>query len=130
MRRQFWLKGVDEPLVLQALDSITAEHGSRWFEDTAYHLLRGLGFDVLRQVVVPDRGDGRRGRVDLVAYKETALIAIELDRCWPRKKSIFKVQQIKNATTQLVYCRCPISEDREKKFWRRKLMSTQSTIIK
>lgn len=120
MQRQFWLEGCREELVLSALDSISGEHGSLWFEDTACHLIRGLGYSVRRQVIVPNRGDGMRGRVDIVAEKPFALLAIELDRCIPRKKSIFKVRQIPNATMRLVYCRCAVSESRMQRFLERR----------
>jgi hypothetical protein len=120
MQRQFWVEGVREELVFKALDSIREEHGSRWFEDTACHLLRGLGYMVSRQVIVPDRGDGLRGKVDIVAAKPFVLLALEIDRCTPRTKSIFKVRQIKGATMRLVYCRQAVNERRMQKFLRSK----------
>ena len=52
------------------------------------------GMEVKRQVWVNNRYDGRRGRIDLVAYFEGKVIAIEIDRKNARQKSIFKLNQI------------------------------------
>lgn len=120
MQRLFWLQGHREPHVFEVLDSIVEEHGAKWFQDTACLLLRGLGYCVDREVLVPNRGDGKRGRVDIVAAKPFILIAIELDHTIPRRKSIFKVQQIKGATMRLVYCRRAANEARVRKYLERR----------
>lgn len=47
---------------------------------------------VMRQFKVPDRGDGRKGKIDIVFHYVGEFIPIEIDRKSPRKKSIFKVR--------------------------------------
>lgn len=81
------------------------------FERHACNSLQKIGYDVQRQVYVPDRGDGYGGFVDMVASKGDVKAAIELDCVNPRKKSIFKVNQIPGATFRLVYCRKPSNKD-------------------
>lgn len=55
--------------------------------------LRGIGWAVEEEVEVPDRGDGRCGRVDLLVTAPVR-VAIELDRGSVRTKSVNKLQQI------------------------------------
>jgi len=52
--------------------------------------LEGLDWKVARQYPVDDRGDGKRGYVDL-AITEPHLVGIEIDNKTPRKKSIAKL---------------------------------------
>lgn len=47
--------------------------------------------NVKRQVAVKDRGDGRRGRIDIVFLYQGRQIPIEIDRMSVRAKSVFKV---------------------------------------
>ena len=49
---------------------------------------------VLRQIWVQDRGDARKGRIDIVFHYHDngELIPIEIDRRMPRIKSMFKVR--------------------------------------
>lgn len=75
------------------------------FEDMVASELQALGYAIIRQHWVPNRGDGKRGKVDLVAEKGPVRAAIELDRRSPRQKSIFKVNQVKDATFRVVFCR-------------------------
>lgn len=63
------------------------------FEDLIYSILIKRG-RVKRQVTVPNRGDGRRGKVDLVWYFENETIGIEIDRKTTRKKSIHKLKEL------------------------------------
>lgn len=58
------------------------------------------------QVKVSDRGDGRRGKIDLVLETEGQLIPIEIDRLSPRRKSVFKVQLF-NEDSAFVITRSP-----------------------
>lgn len=60
------------------------------FEKTVADSLRQWG-EVRTQVRVPDRGDGRGGRIDLVADAFGVEFPIEIDRVSARTKSIFKV---------------------------------------
>lgn len=63
---------------------------SRDFEDLIFSKLKKFG-KVKKQVSVLNRGDGRKGRIDLVFQPYRFEYAIELDRKTPRAKSIFKV---------------------------------------
>lgn len=63
--------------------------GLHWAVEMA---LEDIGFDCEREVVVPDRGNGHPGRVDLVARRGGIIVAMELDRATPRMKSIAKLR--------------------------------------
>lgn len=80
---------------------------SKNFEDKIVSILSNLG-KVRRQVVVNDRGDGRRGRIDIVAEINGKVIAIEIDRKSPRKKSIFKLHNF-DADERYTMTRSPFS---------------------
>jgi DNA-binding transcriptional ArsR family regulator len=56
--------------------------------------LRGCRFQTTREVKVADRGDGRPGRIDLVAGRDNTMIAIEIDRESVRPKSLHKLSQV------------------------------------
>ena len=64
------------------------------FQDVIDNILSKYG-RVWREVVVEDRGDGKRGRIDLVLLtdKDSLLLAFEIDRKTERKKSVFKLEQ-------------------------------------
>lgn len=64
-----------------------------------------LGYWVKRNYLVADRGDGRRGKIDIVAKRGEEVVAIELDHVEPRAKSLYKIQNFTAATTKLVVCR-------------------------
>lgn len=61
---------------------------------------------IQKEVYVPNRGDGRSGRIDIVYKKNGKIIAIELDRIVPRKKSIFKLKLF-NSDESYVITRSP-----------------------
>lgn len=61
------------------------------FHDAMEHQLRQHCQTVIREFEVPNRGDGRRGFIDLVVL-EPFRTAIELDVLSPRKKSLFKLR--------------------------------------
>ena len=56
---------------------------------------------VIRQVKVPNRGDGRSGKIDMVFQYNGESIPIEIDRCTVRGKSLFKVT---NYNPQNAFC--------------------------
>jgi hypothetical protein len=70
-----------------------------WVEPSAANFHRAvetwltkLGFSCDREVAVPERGDGKSGRLDLVATSPMGLrAAIELDDLTPRYKSMMKI---------------------------------------
>jgi len=54
--------------------------------------LSGMGYAVEFEAPVPDRGDGRPGRLDLIARGHGLVIAVEGDRLSPRGKSLAKLR--------------------------------------
>lgn len=64
--------------------------------------------DVFDEVYVPNRGDGHTGRIDLVIKSHNGIIAIEIDRKSPRKKSLFKLQKFQ-ADKKYLILRSPFS---------------------
>ncbi|MDH6372796.1 hypothetical protein M2444_004625 [Paenibacillus sp. PastF-3] len=56
--------------------------------------LKKKGWSCKNELFINDRGDGKKGRVDIVAHKDGITLAIEIDRLHPRKKSILKLQGI------------------------------------
>lgn len=54
--------------------------------------LQSLGYSCIMEYPVPNRGDGRTGRIDIIATNEYESIAIEFDNKTPRKKSLFKLR--------------------------------------
>jgi hypothetical protein len=75
--------------------------------DRAEKALSLAGFSCSREFEVEDRGDGRRGFVDLVARRADVVVAIELDRATPREKSIRKLQQVRDAFRVVVLREAP-----------------------
>lgn len=67
--------------------------------------LSNRGFHCEIEFKVPDRGDGRGGRVDVVAIKDDFKIAIEIDRRSPRLKSIYKLKSLPLEFARCVICR-------------------------
>jgi hypothetical protein len=54
------------------------------------------------EVPVPDRGDGHGGRIDLLFEANGKRIAIEFDKCTPKKKSLFKLRSLPQPVTKIV----------------------------
>ena len=54
--------------------------------------LMAAGFSVEFEYSIPDIGNGRRGRIDLVASSDQGRVGIELDTRRPRAKSILKLR--------------------------------------
>lgn len=65
------------------------------FQDDVHYRLRCACFVVHREVYVDNRGDGRRGRVDLVAFRGDLSVALELDNKVVRPKSATKLRQVR-----------------------------------
>lgn len=63
--------------------------------------LEQAGCDCRDEVIVPNRGDGRRGKVDIIVDAPQA-IAIEVDRRSPRKKSLHKLTWFKNYESMVI----------------------------
>jgi hypothetical protein len=54
--------------------------------------LLSLFGDIQLEVKVPNRGDGRTGKIDLLLKVKDKKIVFEFDRKTPRTKSIYKLQ--------------------------------------
>jgi hypothetical protein len=77
-----------------SIRSLTQEdmRDAKSFHDAIEKRLRAKCKTIYREYEVQDRGDGRRGFIDLVVL-EPFRAAIELDLASPRKKSLFKLRQ-------------------------------------
>lgn len=62
---------------------------------------------IKKEVFVFDRGDGRSGRIDFTYELDGKIIAVELDRLSPRKKSIIKLSNF-NADESYIITRTPV----------------------
>ena len=76
--------------ILASLQPAEASDG-RSFQNHVASALGSAGCHLVREFPVPDRGDGRAGRIDLAVLGDPQF-AIELDRRGPREKSIRKLQ--------------------------------------
>ena len=72
---------------------LSETHTAMRFHDALDEALIRAGMTVLREHAIPDRGDGRSGRVDLLITHPN-IIGIEIDAVSPRTKSLFKLRQI------------------------------------
>lgn len=78
---------------LECLESLQGGGTAAEFHDRAQLALESIGFQVQRFAVIPDRGDGLRGRLHLLIQRGSGdRLAIELDNAAPRGKSISKVK--------------------------------------
>jgi hypothetical protein len=78
------------------------------FEDFICNRLLKYG-KVKRQFQVKNRGDGHKGRIDVVFEYEDDDYAIEIDRVIPRKKSIYKVVNFNLGKKGFVITRSPVA---------------------
>lgn len=77
-------------------------------DDTFFTLLRFLnkrGFRCDLHVLIPDRGDGKKGKIDIIATKNNTKLAIMLDNKEPRIKSINKLKQMPSNYIKCIICR-------------------------
>lgn len=87
----------------RAQDFISGMEHHTWLADaTGLHnevqaYMEKHGYMCTREYPVADRGDGRPGRVDLVAEQGDLKLAIEIDAANPRAKSSVKLIQVENA---------------------------------
>ncbi len=65
---------------------------AREFQYLIGFLLEKQGYSIRYEYPVLNRGDKKKGRIDIVAYKDNKSIGIEADFKSPRKKSIFKLE--------------------------------------
>lgn len=81
----------------QLFSTLTVTDNARIAHEEVVQFLERHGFKCEKEHFVIDRGDGRRGRVDVYAVRGNLKLAIEIDERTIRKKSIFKLRQIKDA---------------------------------
>src|SRR5690606_22136242 len=91
--------GRDREIMLANVESIVAQieptDTARALEDEVEAVFIRHGWRVERQFRVEDRGDGRRGFVDMVAWSpDGIMVALELDRQQPRQKSVEKLRHL------------------------------------
>lgn len=86
-------KGGEEGL----FDDLIVPDNAKQAHDLVIERLENRGYLCEREYTVKDRGDGRVGRIDVLARKEAHILAIEIDRLTPRDKSVFKLRQVPNA---------------------------------
>lgn len=99
-----YIDGVIKGDVVIALEAVS-DTRAYTFHMKSIAALKSLGFEVRKDVVVPNRGDGRKGLIDIIAVRGSEVLAIELDWHTPRLKSLFKIQHYKSATGRAVVCR-------------------------
>ncbi len=85
-------KGIDE--LLDSIRGLKAPNDAGLTQAMVKEHLEARGFDVTPEAPVADRGDGRPGRIDLLAKSAETTIAIEIDRLSPRTKSLVKLKRV------------------------------------
>lgn len=100
---------LDLPISQQIRDTLSGIAGLGSFPDaTTLHdavelALGDMGYRVTREYPISDRGDGKGGRVDLMAERDGgARIALELDFITPRGGSILKLASIPGVTRVVI----------------------------
>lgn len=91
--------------LLKEVWGVSGFHVSNDAQDARTEICEWLaenGFSCKKQYAVQNRGDGRNGKIDILAEKEGATIGIEIDRDSPRDKSIIKLMQIDGEKVVLV----------------------------
>lgn len=76
------------------------------FHDAMVGTLEAAGWLCTREFPVPDRGDGRAGRIDIRAERGGIVAMLELDRGAPRDKSLRKLEAV-DADLRMVVLRSP-----------------------
>jgi hypothetical protein len=88
--------GLPDDLLKRVVETVGAVATAREAHDRLQEVFEANGLRCEREVVVDDRGDGRRGRLDLVVYDDAGhATAIELDFQAPRRKSLAKLRSFR-----------------------------------
>ena len=77
------------------------------FADMIITELERNGYECKREARVKNRGDGRAGRIDVVAHLNYKMIAIEFDNCSPRVKSVYKLSRLPREIRKFCILRKP-----------------------
>lgn len=107
---ELWLLSGSLPREVSEDICSVAPSEARRFVRRVMGVLRRHGYSVRREVPVPNRGDGRSGRVDIVATCDGSTVAIEVDRCAPRGKSLVKLSWFPDEVTCAIVLREPRGE--------------------
>lgn len=86
-------ENANKPEWLRAIMALPQLNSADELHSAAEAALAASGFSCTREFEVGDRGDGRPGRLDLLAERTGLTLAIEIDRKTPRQKSIHKLRQ-------------------------------------
>lgn len=104
MTRIAYLSGSIDASLKSYLESIPLLHADELHAKVLFDL-KAMGYQVKRDYLIQNRGDGRRGKLDVLATRDDEVIALELDHATPRRKSILKVNNCPNATARIIVCR-------------------------
>lgn len=82
---------------LSKVNGLKVPDNARKAQEAVASYLETIGFDCRLEIPVENRGDGKAGRIDIVAIKDGMTAAIEIDRGSVREKSVFKLSQMEGA---------------------------------
>lgn len=102
-------QGEESDLILNDIQSAietSPRDSAKSMHDHVEQELLSLGYAVVREYGVPNRGDGRGGFIDLLVTNGEETAVVELDNTHARKKSIFKMNST-NADYRVIGLRNP-----------------------
>lgn len=79
------------------------------FSDMILGEFNERGFEIHREVVVKNRGDGHAGRIDAVLERNGKEVAFEFDKCSPRVKSVYKLMHLPSHFRKFCILRSPFN---------------------
>lgn len=94
MERIQYLCGSVPSEIIDLIESLPDYSKAVSFHNRVQNGLRAMGYACEREYKIRDRGDGRIGAIDLVAFKNGVTVGIELDSQRPRRKSIEKLSRL------------------------------------
>jgi uncharacterized phage protein (TIGR02220 family) len=84
------LSAIETLKTLVASVPMDESRNAKSFHESIFQAIKAQGWVCQKEYWVKDRGDGKRGRIDIVVTTPLP-IAIEIDRNTPRKKSVTKI---------------------------------------
>jgi hypothetical protein len=84
--------------IREMFEQLTVPDDAAGGQDAVMALLKKHGYVCSSEFPIADRGDGRRGYIDVYAARDGVRLAIEIDNRSPRKKSIVKLNRLPHAT--------------------------------
>jgi hypothetical protein len=91
--------------IAELFKDLTVTDNAKQAQRETVKYLTKLGFNCIMEYQVDDRGNGWNGYIDIVAIKDNIKLAIEFDRHSPRKKSIYKLNQLDKSYQKIVLLR-------------------------